>query len=351
MNRKQFLYQSTILFGGTLVGCKRSGNPSSTTTEVPMTTFDLHIHPGVFFKKGETDYAGDQAFLDRVKEMKVNGMMAAFFSLVADWPLIELTDTGVVPKGTYQNDEGWTVFETQLAIIKELLPKSEAKLALSSGDLTKGDHVKAFLSVEGGDFIGGKIERVEKVYEQGIRSIQLVHYAPNELGDLQTWQEQHQGLSTLGKEVVKKMNELGMVIDVAHAAEKTVKDVAALTSAPLILSHSILKANNNSPVAARAISEDHAKMIADTGGVIGMWPSGFSASMEEFVEHTLRMVEVVGIDHVSLGTDMDANYKPVISDYEEYTDWKTALAAKGLSPQEVAKIAGGNAQRVLNAVL
>ncbi len=350
MNRQQFLYHSTILFGGTLLGCSRAKSPAS-ESQTMISSFDLHIHPGVFFRQGEADYPGDQAFLERVKEMKANGMTAAFFSLVSDWPLLELTDKGVVTKGSFTDNEGWAVFEAQMAILKDLLSRSEAKITLSSDELTQGDHVKAYLACEGSDFLGGRIERVDQAYEQGIRSIQLVHYVPNELGDLQTWESQHDGLSDLGKEVVRKMNALGMLIDVAHASEKTVKDVVDLTDAPIILSHSILKANNNSPVAARAITPEHAKMIKETGGVIGMWPSGFSNSMEEFVEHTLKMIELVGVDHVGMGTDMDANYKPVINNYQEFNDWKTALKEKGLSQEEVDKIGGGNAQRVLEAVL
>lgn len=350
MNRQQFLYHSSVLLAGTLFGCNNASNKTA-ANERQVATFDLHTHPGVFFRKGETDYPGDQAFLDRVKEMKAHGMMAAFFSLVSDWPLLEVTEKGVVPRGGFENDEGWAVFETQMNTLKGLISQSEANIALSAEELDQGEHVKAYIACEGGDFLGGKIERVDQAYEQGVRSVQLVHYAPNELGDLQTWEAQHDGLSDLGKKVVNKMNELGMLIDVAHASEKTVRDVVGITSDPIILSHSILKANNGSPVADRAITEAHAKLIADNGGLIGMWPSGFSASLEEFVEHTLRMVDVVGVDHVGIGTDMDANFQPVVNNYKEYTDWKTALREKGLSQKEVDKIGGGNAQRVLELVL
>src|SRR5437868_15395317 len=118
------------------------------------------------------------------------------------------------------------------------------------------------------------------MYKDVVRSVQLVHYAPNALGDLQTEAPQHEGLSKAGKDVVKKMNRLGMVIDVAHASFKTVQDVAEATDSPIILSHSVLKMEDDRPIAKRAITPEHAKTVAKTGGVIGMWPSGFNNSFE-----------------------------------------------------------------------
>lgn len=350
MKRREFFYTSGFVLGATWLGCKSPvGKGSSTANQIP--TFDLHTHPGRFYLKGTELYQGDGAFLDRIREMGSRGLQGAFFALVADWPLLQRTETGIVPKGSFRGDEGWSVFEKQLSILKALLERSEATMALNAADLTRGPQVKAYLACEGGDFLGGKLDRVTEAYVAGIRSIQLVHYAPNELGDLQTWTSQHNGLSSFGKAVVRKMNELGMLIDVAHASAKTVQDVVAISSSPVILSHSILRQGNDRPVAARAISTDHAKMIAGSGGVIGMWPSGFSNSFDEFVEHTLRMVDTVGIDHVGIGTDMDSNYRPVITNYTEFFNWRDALLSRGLSPAEVAQLAGGNAQRVLKEVL
>lgn len=348
MNRKTFLINTAIVFGGHLLGCKPSAKKSKT---VPLISFDLHTHPGVFIKKGMADYPGDMAFANRMEDMQANKLSGAFFSLVADMPLLKVTETGIVPRGEFKEGEGWKEFEKQLAILKELLTTNQIELAFSGNDLKADNTIQAYLSCEGGDFLDGQIENVAKCYEEGVRSIQLVHYAPNLLGDLQTWKAEHNGLSSFGKEVVKEMNRLGMLIDVAHASVRTVKQVADLTKAPIILSHSILKGDNNGPVSARAISKDHAKLVADTGGVVGMWPSGFSSSFDAFVDHTFSMIEAIGIDHVGIGTDMDGNYKPVISNYTEFTNWQTALLDKGLSKEELSKIAGGNAKRVLESVL
>ena len=317
-------------------------------------TFDLHTHPGRFDQVGSPDYGGDAGVAKTIGEMSANKLSGAFFGLIADSALIERTPTGIRPKGTYKTGEAWKEYLKQMEALKRILKTMPVTISTKATDLEramKDSKVAAFISCEGGDFLDGDASRLDQMYEDGVRSVQLVHYVPNVLGDLQTADSQHDGLSRSGKEVVSKMNKLGMVIDVAHASMKTVQDVTYLTSAPIILSHSILKMEESRPLAKRAISIDHAKLVAKTGGVIGAWPSGFNNSFEEFVDNTFRLVDVVGIDHVGLGTDMDGNFKPVLGSYLEVSKWIDALQVKGLSAEEVGKIAGGNARRVLGQIL
>jgi len=236
------LINASILLAGQLLGCKSSKKEAK---EKAIISFDLHAHPGVFIKKGMSDYPGDMAFTKRMKDMTENRISGAFFSLVADIPLLKITETGIVPKGKFQKGEGWAEFEKQLAFLKDLLVKNNIETAFSADELKASNDIQAYLAVEGGDFLDGQIENVAKSYAEGVRSIQLVHYAPNLLGDLQTWKADYGGLSPFGKTVVKEMNRLGMVIDVAHASVRTVKNVVDLTEDPIILSHSILKGTNN----------------------------------------------------------------------------------------------------------
>ncbi|AMW06445.1 hypothetical protein GEMMAAP_00870 [Gemmatimonas phototrophica] len=179
----------------------------------------------------------------------------------------------------------------------------------------------------------------------------MVHYVPSALGDLQTQPAQHQGLSTLGKAVVARCNARGMLIDVAHASMQTVQQVVALTTAPIILSHSILSMDSSRLLAARSISVEHAKLVAQTGGVIGAWPSGFNKSFDEFVDNTKRLIDTVGVDHVGLGTDMDGNLEPVFADYNKLGAWGAALQQRGFSRGEAEKVLGGNMLRVLSTVI
>jgi membrane dipeptidase len=286
--------------------------------------------------------------------MRAAGVTGGFFSLIADAPLLELTATGVGIRGAYTAGDGEREYTGQLSILRELLPTTPAFLATRSSDLVRArreQKVAAFLACEGSEFLDGRPERIDQLYADGVRSLQIVHYASNVVGDLQTQPPQHGGLSALGKAVVKRAAAAGMIVDVAHAALDTVRDVTSLMSAPIILSHSILKMENSRPIAARAISAEHAKLVAETEGVIGAWPSGFNASFDEFVDNTKRLIDFVGIDHVGLGTDMDGNFKPVLSSYAEVEDWAAGLRTKGFTEAEVAKVMGGNMQRVLTQVI
>lgn len=351
INRREFLKDSLVatatlsLIPAAARGASGQGTPIS---------FDLHAHPGAFFDKGRPEYAGDAGVVKTVTGMRDAGMTGAFFSLVADYPLIERTPTGIVARGTFAAGEGAREYRRQLDILQGLLATTPAFVATRTSDLLRAQRerqVAAFLACEGGEFLDGRPERVDQLYADGVRCLQLVHYVPSILGDLQTHAPQHGGLSAIGKAVVKQATAVGMVIDVAHASFETVRDVASQTSAPLILSHSILKIDDSRPLAARAISEEHATLVAKTGGVIGAWPSGFSASFEEFVQNTRRLIDVAGIDHVGLGTDMDSNFKPVLSEYAQVKDWAGALRAKGFARSDVEKVLGGNMQRVLRQVV
>jgi membrane dipeptidase len=113
----------------------------------------------------------------------------------------------------------------------------------------------------------------------------------------------------------------------------------------------MLEMEADRPIAKRAISKEHAKLIADTGGVIGAWPSGFNKNFDEYVDNIKRLIDVVGINHVGIGTDMDANFKPVLSKYSEFPKLAEALQSKGFSASETGKIMGENAKRVLSKIL
>lgn len=337
--RKQFLKNSIYLASGAAIlgfkGIEGILNPHPT-----YLTFDLHAHPGLLGNPKKT--------LDAMNEVHLSG---AFFALVADAKLLKLGANGVSVSGKYSAGEGWTEYKRQLKAQQDFFRSASIRLATQPNDLKKNSSLAAFIAVEGGDFLDGQMDKLDEAYRDGVRSVQLVHYAPNDLGDLQTADSMHNGLSDFGKSVVRKMNQLGMLIDVAHATFQTTKAVAELSDSPIMLSHSILEMEPDRPIAKRAISIDHAKIVAQTGGIIGAWPSGFNKSFEEYVDNTLRLIDVVGIDHVGIGTDMDGNFKPVLSNYNQYPSFAEALTNKGLSTKEVAKIMGGNAARVLKKTL
>ena len=294
---------------------------------------------------------GDTKLTQIVSDMRQGHLTGAFFALIADAPLLKPGPKGMTINRKYSPGEGWTEYKQQLKGLKAAYANLSIPFSTDLSTLSpKQDGPMGYLAVEGGDFLDGQLNRVEEAYQDGVRCIQLVHYAPNDLGDLQTYEASFNGLSTFGKDVVKKMNELGMAIDVAHASLPTTKAVASLTKSPIILSHSILQMEADRPIALRAISPEHAKLVAETGGVIGAWPSGFNKSFEEYVDNIKRLVDVVGINHVGIGTDMSANFNPVMTSYTQFPQVAEALKSKGFSDEEVGKIMGGNAKTVLEKI-
>ncbi|QDK80246.1 amidohydrolase family protein [Spirosoma sp. KCTC 42546] len=311
--------------------------------------FDFHCHPG--WSMTERNFANNGETVQTISDMKEGHLTSGFLALVADAPLIKPGPKGIIITRKFSPGDGWTEYKRQLQRIKEVFAQVGMPFSTDLNDLsTKSRGPIGYLAVEGGDFLDDQLSRIEEAYQDGVRSIQLVHYAQNGLGDLQTAETTFNGLSSFGKDVVKKMNELGMVIDVAHASFQTAKDVANLTKSPIILSHSILQMEADRPIALRAISKEHAKFVADTGGVIGAWPSGFNKSFDEYVDNIKRLIDVVGIDHVGIGTDMSANFQPVLTNYTQYPQVAEALKAKGLTSQEVDKIMGENARVVLGKI-
>jgi membrane dipeptidase len=353
ISRRKFI-QNTAVSGASAFlfndAISRALMPSKTSFHC----FDLHAHPGKFFSKGVPGYAGDDTVVKTFREMIEARSSGAFMALVADAPLLELTPTGINATKLYQPGQGVKEYQRQINIAREFLKNLNIPIAIKAADFN-GKLADAkptlFMACEGGDFLEGKTDLLEQMYADGVRSMQLVHYAPSLLGDVQTNPPRFNGLSAAGKDVVKKLNQLKMVVDVAHASFETVRDTVAITDAPIMLSHSILAMDADRPISKRAISIEHAKAVASTGGIIGAWPSGFNKNFDEYGDNILRLVDAVGIDHVAIGTDMDGNFKPVLDSYLQMHELSELLQKKGLSSKEVSKIMDGNAKRVISKIL
>ncbi len=350
--RKQFIRNALTIATGAAWLTDIGNLAIALPTDSPYFIFDLHCHPGRLFASEASGF-GMGSPKQTLDEMNAAHLSGAFFSLVADSPLIKLGEAGVSIVRKFEAGEAWKEYQRQMLVMKEFISSNSITIGKQRMDLNnykKSGTVTAYLSVEGGDFLEGNTDKIDIAYSDGVRSIQLVHYMPNGIGDLQTSGPTNNGLSAFGKEVVRRMNKLGMVIDVAHASYQTVKDIARLTDSPIILSHSILEMETNRPMAKRAISKDHAKIVAQSGGLIGAWPSGFNKSFEEYIDNILRLVDAVGVDHVGIGTDMDGNFKPVLPSYSRYPAVAEGLKGKGLSQNEVGKIMGENSKALLKKI-
>ncbi|MGO4307242.1 membrane dipeptidase [Cupriavidus sp. RAF12] len=156
---------------------------------------------------------------------------------------------------------------------------------------------RAIISAEGADFLEGRLERADEAFTlHQLRHLQLTHYRVNELGDIQTEAPVHGGLTDFGADVVRRCNALGIVVDVAHGTFDLVRRAAVVTTKPLVLSHTALATRATGR--GRLISADHARAVAETGGVIGVWPSSSSFhNLQDMAHGFRRMADVVGVDH------------------------------------------------------
>jgi membrane dipeptidase len=316
---------------------------------------DTHSHPGRFFLKDlpyqtpTTRSFGRPFEKNALEDLQTGNVSAALFAAVADMRLLELNKAGGLQAAKdFQPGEAYADYQRQMALLKQLLSNKELTKGLTPTDVnTAHDHHKtaAVFSVEGGDFIEDKLDRVHEAFRDGVRAITLVHYHVNQIGDIQTEAPVHQGLTPLGKSIVREMNKAGILIDLAHAPFSVARDTVEVSTKPVMVSHTNLLTSSTSH--PRLITAEHAKLVAGAGGIIGSWPSGVGqTTFAGYIDSIQRLVDTVGIDHVAIGTDMDANYKPVLRNYRDWSLIPAALLARGMHEPEVAKIIGGNFLRI-----
>lgn len=315
-------------------------------------TVDIHSHGGNLLYVHSQ--GGNYPFAPVAEPMRQGGMAAICLAVVSDSPTSHITDDKRIrpfrdpkPGELYAHTlKGFErlhrlVREQGLGIIRDAAGLRSAR----------ADHPSVIVSVEGGDFLEGKPERVDEAHERWqLRHLQLTHYRPNELGDIQTEPSVHGGLTEAGAEVIRRCNRIGVVVDVAHGTYELVKRAAAVTTKPLVLSHTSL---TERPVAwTRRITPDHARIIASTGGVIGLWPpTAYFSTMDAFATGFARLADVVGVDHVGLGTDqMGLVGASILPGYTELPQLTAALRKK-FTVEETSKILGGNYCRVFERSL
>src|SRR5262249_7066247 len=242
----------------------------------------------------------------------------------------------------------------RLSWMDELVAGHGVRRALNAADLEAAHQAgepAIIADVEGLDFLEGKLERFEEAHRRGIRHVQLVHYTPNEIGDFQTGAVTHQGLTEFGAEVIRTCDRLGFVCDVAHATEDMAKRAVKVATKPLLLSHTAAlgsRAMGPTPLGGRQISPDYARAIAETGGSVGIWH--FFPSIDRYVGGLKEMAEIVGADHVSIGTDQ-VDARGCVEDYTRWVHLVTAMLRGGFTPDEAGKITGGNYLRIFRAAV
>lgn len=325
-------------------------------------SIDAHAHPGRTFVDGAQNLSGlvwvyaklGHFEQKTINDMRSGGLTAAAFAAVSDFQTLGRQGEGLAAVRDFEPGEAWASYKRQIGHLQALVDTGLVHPVKSLADFAAArvaGKVGALFTVEGGDFLEGKPERVAQAYADGVRSITLLHYRNNELGDIMTGNAVHGRLTDAGIAVVKAMNAVGMLIDVAHASPATAMGALRASSKPVIASHVHVHVHSDGTAHPRFISLMLAKAVAQAGGgVLGAWPAGIGITdLKGFVDRTFELIDAVGIDHVCLGTDMDGNYKPVFDSYANLPVYVAGLFKRGLQEDEAAKLIGGNFLRVFAA--
>ncbi len=264
----------------------------------------------------------------------------------------------------------------------------------------ENNRLTAFMGLENGFPVARDITNIKKYYDMGIRYITLCHTKNNDICDSANDDPEHNGLSEFGKTVVKKMNELGMIIDVSHISDRSFFDVIELSTVPVIASHSSARAVCDHP---RNMSDEMLQKLKENGGVIQMcilsayvktppenqerddelaalkkkygafadindrvirdqymaewsalgakYPNDL-ATVKDFVDHIDHVVNLIGIDHVGIGTDFDGGGGlRDCRDASELPNITAELLRRGYSKDDLRKIWGANFIRVFKQVI
>ena len=226
---------------------------------------------------------------------------------------------------------------------------------LTQSDLRGDFKHKKILSVEGGEVLCGDISRLHTLYGDGVRAITLTWNGPNEIADTAAQPQKNGGLTPFGREVVKEMNRLGMAVDVSHLSDNGFWDVIALSTRPVLVSHSNARALCDHP---RNLTDDMFAALIRGGGVLGInfYPAflGENADIDTVISHIQHFVSLGGEDHIGLGSDFDGTdgcLPKGIRNCGHIGDLLFALHEKGFSDTWIEKFAHGNMERFFNAVL
>lgn len=209
--------------------------------------------------------------------------------------------------------------------------------------------VAALLATEGLQPIEGKLENVDALYDAGFRIAGLTHFFDNEVGGSAHGLEKG-GLTPLGRQVIERLEEKAMLVDLAHASRPLIDDVLAMATRPVLVSHTGVE---GTCPGTRNLSDKHLQAIAATGGVIGIgyWSTAVCDTSVAAIVRAIRYTaDKVGVAHVALGSDFNGTVHTPF-DVTGLAQLTEGLQGAGFSPEQIAAIMGGNVQRLLLASL
>ena len=345
MERRQFLHSCAAAGLASTIGAPVAALASEMKADVSdLLIADPHAHPYQLFGSRSFDRS-----TPTIETMQQINMALCAFSAVGDMTYLP---------GRFGTP--YTDTLGQLGQVKRREEKGQIRLILKAADLpsqrTPRQPLGALMAIEGGDALEGQLKNLDAFHDDGVRLLTLLHERDNELGFNQR-SSSDGPLSPFGVKVVERMNRLGMVVDVAHAKTGTLKSIAAVSTQPLVDSHtSLVLPDEERQPSRRLRSWQEMELIARTGGVVCTWPLACSGKNSErttlshWAEEIVLMKSRLGIEHCGLGTDGGGGLPRFIQGWNSIADLPAlveAMRAAGLSQADIAAYVGGNFLRVL----
>ena len=317
---------------------------------------DMHSHYGMFLPR---------VFgLDLARQMGENGLVLLAWAIVDDRPWIA-ANGALRQVSEPKPGELRAYWKGRLAEYEGQLQKWQLRKALTVADVDRAlaGEPQVLLACESANFLEGDVARLAEAHAAGVRQMQLVHYIHSPLGDHQTAEPAHGGLTPLGAQVVAECKRLGIVVDLAHGTAALVDGALDAGDASFVWSHSWISPNGGHPsdagYVARSIALATARKIAARGGTIGLWclRQGTDAaypvrSKGSYADEIVRMCDLVGPDHVAFGTDMEGVWpNRMMNDYADLRDVVENLLKRGLSESLLQGVFIGNYARVLKSAM
>jgi membrane dipeptidase len=363
LNRRQFLRYSAFCGLSVNLGSfspfaqSFSASKNDQALLEGLQVIDAHAHPDRYvYNSRPTDNTST------LKAIKKLGMAASCFAAVGDSVFL---GQGRVPGTEYHSTK--TQIEWWL---KGIVKSGKVKLVSKASDIpaaiNENSPPGAILAIEGGDALRGNPDMVSEFYRLGVRIMTLIHYRNNELGDtMRMWRNLSpgptcNGLTPAGHKVVERMQDLGIVVDVAHAHTATLKQIANISSRPLVDSHTNPCSIEDPMQCGRFRTWKDMDWIAKTGGVVCTWPFGYKQAETsritflDWANEILEMKKRFGMEHVGLGTDGGGGLPGLIEGYRDIVDLLKLVKAMqevDFSHAEIAAYMGGNFYRVLRSCI
>ncbi|HLY69400.1 MAG TPA: membrane dipeptidase [Puia sp.] len=301
-SRRRFIVNVTG--AGTAMMLKPLAYPASNqddprVAEIVARTIGIDTHNHIDVPLNVEEFPGPK--VDMVGEMKKSGLSAICMTFAVDYQ--RLTKEG----------EAYERFLNALNAMDEVLRSNNMKRALTLTDLQAAhkNHLATVIqSVEGGHFLEGKLDRLGVAYGRGLRQLGLLHDsdASVPLGDVYTNPARWGGLTAFGADVIRECNKMGILADLTHCSNETINAALKVTTHPVIISHTGLDTqlggnqNMAKMMRPRLISKEQAKIVANAGGIIGVW-THLSDTPLAYAQNIRAMADVIGVDHVCIGTD------------------------------------------------